>query len=88
MTIFHVGFGVGDGMIDDTIAKCAVGASKAAGPPGIAVPVPVPVPVIKETDGEGVGADIGADVELVIVEVIDGDGVGGEGVVVGNSVGE
>ena len=86
MTIFHVGFGVGDGMIDDTVAKGAVGASKAGDPPGIAVPVPVPV--IKETDGEGVGADIGADVELFIVEVIDGDGVGGEGVVVGNSVGE
>jgi len=81
MTIFHVGFGVGDGMI---VAKGAVGASKAGGPPGSAVPVPV----IKETDGEGVGADIGADVELLIVEVIDGDGVGGEGVVVGNSVGE
>ena len=84
MTIFHVGFGVGDGMIDDNIAKGAVGASKAEGPPGIAVAVPAPVPVIKETDGEGVGADV----ELLIVEVIDGDGVGGEGVVVGTSVGE
>ena len=41
-------------------------------------------PVMKETDGDGVGTDVG----LLIVEVTDGEGVGGEGDVVGTCVGE